>query len=296
MRAFVNTWFEKVLKIQRSHRLDWHASYEFTDPPTSFVERRRIWQAILRLFSYADSFQHNPRGCTDLNDFENGPHVFFSNVATWELEELECVYYLSKEQCRTLRGPAGFPALAMRSLERFQCDRDEWDRDDGQKHVLSTYKKDYESTCKAHFAYACGWDREILPVLRELDETEESQTQGIDTSEASHPNFGYQFMEENLGYDEWANKWGIRDPISHKVPLGCFLNRAHPIWDKSRLEAWQLIDNPSKQLKGRTEWWIGTRERQGLRECAHCPEPQEISHSRFILPNGTDPNRPRKTA
>ncbi len=96
VKAFVNTWFEKVLKIQRSHRLDKHASYEFTDPPTSFVERRRIWQAILRLFSYADFFQHNPGGCTNLNDFENGPHVFFSNVAIWELEELEYVYYLSK--------------------------------------------------------------------------------------------------------------------------------------------------------------------------------------------------------
>jgi hypothetical protein len=260
--TFLTIRLENAVQLQRVRQSCAYDSKTVSKPAASPTELHRIRRAFWRLQLYSDLYHHPGRRSMahdwGINSYRR---KFLLASTVWEHEELECAYYHVKDQLEVWRDSNSAryaPALAHRLLERFQCDKDNWDPSDRPK-----------SRPESHISYAVFHRPDFA---LHVYFNSQSRTAWADTLEACEPSAGYQYFKAN------SEEFGAgMDSYFHTSPLSCFLDWGFCMWDRSRLETLQLLGCPSQHS------WADPNKshRYGWLHCHGSPAGRTRKHTRM---------------
>ncbi|MCJ1459228.1 hypothetical protein MMC28_009605 [Mycoblastus sanguinarius] len=228
--------------------------------PPSPTELHRIRRAFWNLLVYSELFHEpNPKyplgRKPDGRQDDSGPCAFLNTMTGWELEEIDCIYYHLREQYGLWVDPKSLsysPQLASRLLMTFGPFRNAWDYDETRRGGEDT----------RHISYQCGFNREWSCCFAQQGQF---RTNWPGANEANNPNAGWKFLDQN------QEALHVFQGNFRMSPVSCFHDWGYCIWDRSRLEAWRLVDRePAKFLadKAKTEWWAYGQSKRKV--CEHC--------------------------
>ncbi|KAL8720013.1 MAG: hypothetical protein Q9225_003058 [Loekoesia sp. 1 TL-2023] len=240
------------------------------------MEVHRVRRAIWRLWLYFEFF-HDPKHM-GLNQ-----RIFFNRLAMWELEEMDCAYYHIQHQTNLWRRacPNCCELLIPDALTK-HTDGCGWTLVgrkadvpiDTQENPSWDFQSAYTQYRGVMARKAATDDEYVVQTAHDLKSSSVAasgpnnlphaarspETTSIDYEVSA--GFTYVSMKSKLRRRCMAH-WQNRD-----LPMGCFLDWGYCIWDKERMQAWKLVDNPENGTRGEFEWWTDGKDRAGC--CAHC--------------------------
>ena len=159
---------------------------------------------------------------------------------------MDCVYYHLKNQSQVWKVPCPYCDLLCLSDELSLNAPVERLMNLGVYHLAEDHQK-YPQVSSggfaANFEFACNLFRELVYCWDKV-------TAWPDSPEAHSPNAGYLYVRDH------HRDFGYSEPFESRMdPMIYLLDRGYCNWDRSRLEAWHLVDNPTKGLRAMQKWW-----------------------------------------
>lgn len=209
----------------------------------SRIEIHRIRRALWHLLLF---FEHCNRPCNrSLRQM-----MLFSYVEPWELEEMDCVYYHLQRRPHLWHQACPHCAAQFLPDHLFQhictCKRAEEVHDRKQSpNSYSRFPKCFPDACRFFRIILKGTPAGLL-------------------NDEDEPGAGYSAVAKRIEVRrlDWR-KWATR-----RAPLSCFLEWGYCIWDREKLQAWRLIDDPERGTRADFDCWTDGVGRMDY--CAHC--------------------------
>lgn len=249
--SFIRTTFSRIAgKIRNEKSRD--ASHDETlqhhppsDVPVTDTERHRIRRALWRLWLYFEIFHSGPgkksNGRPVFSNFDT-LYTYFQTMTVWELEELDCIYHHIKYQSQLWRKQCHHCAGSFLPDEF----RGHWCASRPLTQKLARYRS-------ITFELELSNMRKFIK-YKDVNSKEEATKWIGSPPAADMKSAGFEYLErDNITVGILYPRWML---TGRSNSLSWFLEWGYCIWDKERMEAWRLVDDPAKGLLARTDLWV----------------------------------------